>query len=296
VFAITTPPPSHPELVHRVVGAGHHVVCEKPFAADVAQARGMLDAAERAGIVHVVGCEFRFDTAWALLGRVARDGTIGDPLLTLEVLQVPTLADPRATVPAWFDDAAQGGGWLGGSAPHILDRVRSTLGEFTRVTGSVRRIGPRPGVTTDDTYTVTFTLDSGVEGTILSSAAVGGPPMVVSQVTGTRGTAWIDAMTRDVWVDDGHGPRTVAVPADLVKPAPVPPHAELLTSPYEMWHSTGNEVIPYARLYRAVRARIADRAAVSDPPLPTFEDAVALQTVMDAIRRSSEEHATVELD
>jgi predicted dehydrogenase len=131
---------------------------------------------------------------------------------------------------------------------------------------------------------------------IYSSAAVGGPHFVATKVAGTDGSAWIDFATRSVWVDDGAGPREVPMPADLVPPTPVPPPAALLTTPYEMWHSTGNEVIPYARLYRAMRARIAGDPPAPDPVLPTFVDGVALQLVHDAILRSSAEHRTVTVE
>ena len=47
--AVVTPPNTHRDLVLEAVGAGKHVVCEKPFARDVTEAREMRDAAELAG-------------------------------------------------------------------------------------------------------------------------------------------------------------------------------------------------------------------------------------------------------
>ena len=41
----------------------------------------LLDAAERAGVVHVVGCEFRYDTAWALLADIEGVSRIDEVLL-----------------------------------------------------------------------------------------------------------------------------------------------------------------------------------------------------------------------
>ena len=287
VVVVATPPQSHGPLVQEALAAGKHVVCEKPFAMDVSEAREMLAAAQQARVVHVLGTEFRFDGPQALLNRAVRDGAVGRPRLAVELLQVPTLADRDARAPQWFDDAEAGGGWFGGSAPHILDRVRSMLGEFTTVNASLQRLGPRPGVTADDTYTITFTLDSGVEGVIHSSAAVAGPSMVATKVTGTEGTAWIDFATRSVCVDDGRASRQIPVPEDLVDVPGVPPPPELLTTPYEMWHSTGNEVVPYVRLYRSMRDRILGAPSAPDPVLPTFEDGLCLQILMDAIRLSA---------
>ena len=296
VVAVATPPHTHAPLVYEILAVARHVLCEKPFARDKSEAAELLAAADDAGVVHALGTEFRFDGPQALLNRIVRAGAIGVPRFVVEFLQVPTLASPGARVPAWFDQAETGGGWFGGSAPHILDRVRSILGEFATVNASLCRLGPCEGVTADDTYTITFTLESGVEGVIYSSAAVAGPPTVATRVTGTAGTAWVDIASRTVFVDDGAGPRQILLPDDLRDRPPVPPSPELLTTSYEMWHSTGMEVIPYARLYRVMRDRITGAASPPDPVLPTFEDGLRLEIVMDAIRRSSAARQTVTVD
>ncbi|HEY7947330.1 MAG TPA: Gfo/Idh/MocA family oxidoreductase, partial [Acidimicrobiales bacterium] len=64
---IATPPLTHADLALEAIGAGRHVLCEKPFAADTPQAREVLAAAEAAGVVHVMGTEFRYDAGQALL-------------------------------------------------------------------------------------------------------------------------------------------------------------------------------------------------------------------------------------
>src|SRR3954454_6834198 len=69
---IATPPHTHGELTLEAVHARKHVLCEKPFARDAAEARMLLTAAEEARIVHMLGTEFRFDTGQALLARAVR--------------------------------------------------------------------------------------------------------------------------------------------------------------------------------------------------------------------------------
>ena len=59
---IATPPAAHADVAIRVAEAGRHVLCEKPFALDAGEARAMLDAAEHAGVTHLVGHEFRWAT------------------------------------------------------------------------------------------------------------------------------------------------------------------------------------------------------------------------------------------
>src|SRR4051812_11221299 len=50
IVAVTTPPHTHAEVVLDAVAAGKHVMCEKPFARDLVQARDMLAAARNAGV------------------------------------------------------------------------------------------------------------------------------------------------------------------------------------------------------------------------------------------------------
>ena len=53
--AVATPPHAHAAIVLAALAAGKHVLCEKPFARNAAEARTMLAAAEGAGVVHLLG-------------------------------------------------------------------------------------------------------------------------------------------------------------------------------------------------------------------------------------------------
>jgi len=140
---IATPPHTHRELALAAIGAGKHVLCEKPLARDADEARTMLRAAEEAGVVHLLGTEFRFDAGQATLARVVGSGAIGEPRLATVILDVPMLADPDAEVPAWWADTGSGGGWLGAHGSQIIDQVRVALGEPGSVPRSPRSPGPR---------------------------------------------------------------------------------------------------------------------------------------------------------
>src|ERR1700677_253854 len=52
VVSVATPPHTHLDLVLEAVAAGRHVVCEKPFARNAAEARAMEEAADAAGVFH----------------------------------------------------------------------------------------------------------------------------------------------------------------------------------------------------------------------------------------------------
>jgi len=105
---VATPPHTHAPIVLEAIAAGKHVVCEKPFARDAAEGQRMLDAAEKAGVVHLLGTEFRWSTGQALAARVIKDGAIGEPRMATFVLHVPLLADPDGELPAWCANAEEG--------------------------------------------------------------------------------------------------------------------------------------------------------------------------------------------
>jgi predicted dehydrogenase len=294
VVTVATPPFSHAEIVLEAIAAGKHVLCEKPIARDTAEAQTMLRAAEDAGIVHLLGTEFRFWTPQAVMARLLREGAIGEPRYAMYVGHMDVLADPDAEMPAWFASAEQGGSWFTGSAAHTVDQIRLGLGEFAWVNGTLLTVGRRPGATADDLFTVTFGLRNGIEGVMHGGSTVLGPPIRGTKVIGSSGAAWMDGF--DVWVDDGSGPRKAPVPPELECAPPVRPPEELLNSAYDMLHSMGIDLDPYTRLYRVMRARILGEAIPAGPDAATFADGVAIQAVIDAVHRSAREHTTVAVE
>jgi predicted dehydrogenase len=284
--AVATPPHAHAPIVLEAVAAGKHVVCEKPFARDAAEGRTMLTAAEAAGVVHLLGTEFRFAPAQALAARAIAAGAIGTPCTATLMLHVPMLADPAGEVPAWWADRSQGGGWLGAHGSHLVDQVRSTLGEFEGVSAGLQCVSER-GMSAEDTYTVHFRLHQGVDGIMQSSAGTWGRFLSCTQFAGSRGTLWLEG--DEVWVADRGGARCLPVPEDLAVRAPAPPPMDGLTTAYEIMHLTGIDFGPYVRLYECFRDLIRRRPIAADPAPATFADGVADMAVLDAIRKSAAE-------
>jgi predicted dehydrogenase len=284
IVAVATPPHTHGPIVLDAVAAGKHVMCEKPFARDLAEAREMSAAAEAAGVVHMIGTEFRYGAGQALLTRTVREGAIGAPAFGLFLLQMPSLNDPHAVIPDWWRDAFQGGGWLGAHATHVIDQIRVTMGEIEAVSATLSTLSPLD-MTADDTYSVQLRLVGGANVLLHGSCATPGQFVVATKVVGASGAAWLQG--DEVWVDSGSGPRLVPAPADLTPAPPSPPPSELLHTTYDMWHSMGIDLDPYTRLYSTLRDRIQGKETAPDPPVPTFADGVANQAVVDAIREAS---------
>jgi predicted dehydrogenase len=282
---IATPPHTHAQLALRAIAAGRHVLCEKPFAADTAEAKRVLAAAEAAGVVHLLGTEFRWDPGQAGLARAVAGGLVGEPRLATWLMHVPVLADPDATVPAWWADAASGGGWLWAHGSQLIDQIRVTLGEFEGVSASLVHVVDRPSMSADDGFVVHFRMCNGTVGVMQSTAGDRGF-LVETRVTGSKGTAWIEGVGATVKVADAHGVRTLPAPDDLQLDAPPPLPDGATTTTYEKMITFGVEYGPYVRLAAAFRDRIVgDSASVPEPA--TFVDGVAQMAVLDAITSSA---------
>ena len=143
--AIATPPHTHFELALEAVTAGRHVLCEKPFTTDAAQARQLADAAEHAGVVGTLGHEFRWNPARAAIGAAIASGAIGAPRLATIVEYSPFLlqSDDSLAMPSWFEEPGIGG-WLGANGSHTLDQLRVWLGPFRSVSASMLVSAGRP--------------------------------------------------------------------------------------------------------------------------------------------------------
>ena len=96
---VCTPGDTHAEIAIAALEAGKHVLCEKPLANTVAEARAMAAAAERAkarGIRSMVGFTYRRVPAIALARQLVQDKAMSD-LVEVEVPRKITLNAPVVT-------------------------------------------------------------------------------------------------------------------------------------------------------------------------------------------------------
>jgi predicted dehydrogenase len=276
---IATPPDTHAALAIEACEAGRHVVCEKPFALDAAEAELMLAAAQHAAVTHLVGHEFRWAPDRALVARAIANGAIGEPRMFSIVQYVPLVADAAAPVPEWWFDDRRGGGWLGASGSHVVDQVRTWVGEIAWVSAALPIVSARAGGA-EDSFVVRVTTRRGAQGVLQQTAASWTPHIAgVSIVAGTEGT--IEVTGEGVFCSDRGGRHALPVPPDLARLAP-PMQSD---DPRERY--THLELGPYTRLAEALRAGVEQR--VPDPAVvpATFVDGLAEMRVLDAIRASA---------
>ena len=74
---ICTSNATHESIALAAAKAGKHILCEKPVARNAKEAKRMLEAARNAGVVNMVGFNYRRVPAIALAKKMIEDGKIG---------------------------------------------------------------------------------------------------------------------------------------------------------------------------------------------------------------------------
>lgn len=78
---ICTPNATHFPIAMKALKAGKHVLCEKPMAMSAAEAKQMLDLAEKKKLVHAVNHNLRYYPAVQQMRRMIENGDLGDILV-----------------------------------------------------------------------------------------------------------------------------------------------------------------------------------------------------------------------
>lgn len=187
---VATPNAQHHAVAMAALGAGKHVLVDKPLACTVAGADEMVAAAERAGRTLMPFQSTRFAAPFVAAGAEVRGGAVGD----VNGFRVAFgHAGPQAWAPqaTWFfDRAAAGGGCLIDLGVHAVDLLRAVTGDdVTHVTAMLN--GQAGDVETDAQLLVR--LAGGAVGSVHASWSARPGPDHQLTVFGTEGTMHLDA-------------------------------------------------------------------------------------------------------
>jgi predicted dehydrogenase len=170
VVHICTPNALHVPLALAAIQAGKHVICEKPLATDVADARRLVEAAAEAGVVAAVPFVYRFyPTVREARARIGADDAGPLWLLHGSYLQDWLAADDATN---WRVDPAVGGAsrTFGDIGVHWCDLMEFVTGH--RITRLVARLATAyPDRPTEDGAAVLFDTDRGASGSVVVSQA-----------------------------------------------------------------------------------------------------------------------------
>lgn len=144
LVVVATPNDTHAPLAHAALAAGRHVVVDKPFALDLAEARGLIVAAERAGRQLQVFHNRRWDSDYLTVRAAIESGALG------RVTHFETKIDrfrPQVR-DRWREQAVPGAGIWFDLGPHLIDQALQLFGLPDSVFASLAL--QRDGALTDD--------------------------------------------------------------------------------------------------------------------------------------------------
>ena len=123
---ISTTNERHRDQAIAAARAGRHILCEKPLALDVADARAMIDAAREAGVVLATNHHLRCAGTVRAVARLVAEGSVGE-LVSLRVNHAVLLPE---RLRGWrLDRSKPGGGVVLDITVHDADVVRFVSGD-----------------------------------------------------------------------------------------------------------------------------------------------------------------------
>jgi predicted dehydrogenase len=193
------PNDAHAEPCIAAAQAGKHILCEKPLARTAEEAKGMLDAVQKAGVKHMVAFNYRFVPAIRQIRKLIESGALGR-IYHFRAVYLQEWIMPHYNMPMiWrLDKKVAGSGALGDLGAHIIDLVVWMAGPIVEVMAESRIVIPRRPLTaggsalgpvdTDDETRALIRLGSGATGTLETSrVTIGAANDLVFEIQGDRG-------------------------------------------------------------------------------------------------------------
>ncbi|WP_343699498.1 oxidoreductase [Caulobacter sp.] len=273
LIVIATPNALHAPQALAAFRAGKHVVVDKPFALDTAQAREMADAAEAAGKLLVVFHNRRWDSDFLTLKRLIAEDALG------QVVQYESHFDRfRPEVrDRWRERAGPGSGAWMDLGPHLLDQALVLFGEPLGISADIGV--QREGAGADDYFHVVLrypTLRVLLHGSLLTAASD-----LRLAVHGTKGS----------YLKHGLDPQEAQLKAGMTPGAPGwgrdSRHGVLVTVEHD--HQIRADVRPEIAGYRTFYAGVRDALLHGAPsPVPVAE-ALRVMELLELAQRASDE-------
>lgn len=304
VVDVVTPGDTHAEIAIAALEAGKHVLCEKPLANSVDEARRMAEAAESArarGIRSMVGFTYRRVPATTFARDLVAAGRIGEiRQVRAEYLQ-DWLSDADAPLTWRLQKERAGSGALGDIGAHAVDLTEYITGQrVARVSGVLETIvAERPvlaessglsgsagtergAVTVDDLALFTGRLDSGALASFEASRfRTGRKNALRIEISGSRGTLAFDLeRLNELELYDATEPESEQGFRRIYVTEPSHPYVG-------NWWPTGH-MLGYEHGFAHQAKDFVEAIGSGQDPQPSFADGLHVQSVLDAVSRSSD--------
>ncbi|MET7397514.1 Gfo/Idh/MocA family oxidoreductase [Dactylosporangium sp. NPDC005572] len=306
VIDVCTPGDSHAEIAIAALEAGKHVLCEKPLANTVDEARAMVAAAVKAralGVRSACGFNYRRVPAVSLMRNLIAEGRLGAIRHVRAVYLQDWITDPNFPLVWRLQKDKAGSGALGDIGAHIIDLTQFVTGQtITGVAGltetfvkerplpaessglsasSEGSAGAATGeVTVDDAAVFVARLSGGGLATYEATRfATGRKNGLKVEINGERGSLVFDLERLNELEF-----------YDATKPVAEQGFSRILVTegehPYvAAWWPPGH-ILGYEHSFTHEMRDFIEAVATGADPTPSFEDALQVQLVLDAVERS----------
>jgi predicted dehydrogenase len=308
IVDICTPGDSHAEIALAALEAGKHVLCEKPLANSVDEARAMVVAAQRAsaaGIRSMCGYNYRRVPAVTLMRQLIAAGRIGQIRHVRAVYLQDWIVDPQFPLVWRLQRDLAGSGALGDIGAHIIDMTQYVTGQritgVSAVTETFVKERPLPAasaglsasangsggqvtgqVTVDDAALFVARLDGGAIATYEATRfATGRKNGLRIEINGSLGSVAFDLERLNELEF-----------YDATKPGAEQGFTRILVTegehPYlSAWWPPGH-IIGYEHSFTHQMRDFLEAIATGVDPAPSFADAYQVQLVLDTVQQSGE--------
>jgi predicted dehydrogenase len=282
--AVVVRVPSHYAPTKAALEAGKHVYCEWPLGRTTAEAVELAELAKAEGLVTAVGLQARVNPALMHMKELVATGFVGEVMAVhVSLMREGVLSRPSHRT--WQRDAELGANTLTIANGHTVDAMRFVTGDFTRLSAVVATQANQwldtgtntwLDVTSPDNVMISGRLANGA----VASVHVGAIPFAGSgyrmEIYGRDGTLVISGeespQLGEVSLHGAKGGNTLT-------PLPVPEHFGFAST-----GTPSDEALNVGQMY-ALFARAIHRG---ESRQPTFETAVELHRLVDAIKQASD--------
>jgi predicted dehydrogenase len=274
LVVVATPNPLHAPQAIAALKAGKHVVVDKPFAVDAAEAATIADAAKASGKLCVAFQNRRWDSHVLTFKRFLDEGRLGD------VAEVFLRYDRlRPVVPTrWRDQDLPGSGMLYDLGSHLVDQAVFLFGKPDWIMADV--FAQRPQAVVNDYFNIV--LAYGRTRVIVHSCMIDAVPGAVIEAQGTKGAFIKHGLdTQEAALLAGGRPKDPGFGADPSQAVFTPVNGLEAGAPERVTCGPGD----YVAYYEAVAAAIRGEAPT---PVP-LEQSLLVMRILDLAMQSARE-------
>jgi len=310
---ILTPNADHCEMAVAFAKAGQHVLCEKPLAMSAAEAKKMLQAAVKAGVVHATNHNLRYYPMVQHIRQMIANGDLGDILVVDGTYYQDWLL--YETDYNWRLDAASNGPLrvVGDIGSHWMDMIQHLTGlRITALCADLQIVHPvrkKPKgsvetftgklargagytdykVETEDFGAVLLKLGDRARGCYsVSQVSAGCKNRFEFEIFGTKcGVRWNQETPDILWIGNRNAPNQVIVKDPSLMAGGSAGFADLPGGHSEGYDDSHKQL--FKRFYQAVAAR------KTTGDYPTFEDGLWGMTCLEAVLKSHKKQGWVKV-